>query len=161
ASRLYFTRLSSAAHDEPMPRAGWLTAYRQMFAFAQAGLHKLAAWSGRVNLDTIRFDDPRAFETLAASGRGALVIGAHLGNLEMMRALAMRGAYTKITAIVYTEHARRFNSVLAGANSRFAQRLVEVSDFGPQTSMMMLERIEAGELLVIVGDRVPASEAGR
>ncbi|MFC0399277.1 glycosyltransferase family 2 protein [Paraburkholderia rhizosphaerae] len=161
ASRLYFTRLSSGAPGEPMPRAGWLTAYRQMFAFAQAGLHKLAAWSGRIDVDTIRFDDPRAFEALAASGRGALVIGAHLGNLEMMRALAMRGAYTKITAIVYTEHARRFNSVLAGANSRFAQRLVEVSDFGPQTSMMMLERIEAGELLVIVGDRVPASEAGR
>ncbi|CAB3765489.1 glycosyltransferase family 2 protein [Paraburkholderia humisilvae] len=161
ASRLYFTRLASAAQGEPVPRPGWRSAYRQMFAFAQAGLDKLAAWSGRVNADAVEFDDPRIFEALAASGRGALVIGAHLGNLEMMRALAMRGAYTKITAIVYTEHARRFNSVLAGANSRFAQRLVEVSDFGPQTSMMMQERIEAGELLVIVGDRVPTSEAGR
>jgi predicted LPLAT superfamily acyltransferase len=152
---------SAAARKAETPRPGWLSAYRQMYAFAQAGLHKLAAWSGRVNVDAIAFDDPSAFEALAASGRGALVIGAHLGNLEMMRALAIRGAYVKITAIVYTEHARRFNNVLAGANSQFAQRLVEVSDFGPQTSMMMQERIDAGELLVIVGDRVPASESGR
>jgi predicted LPLAT superfamily acyltransferase len=175
ASRAYFTRLASGAQNDaseatregdedqkvPMPRPGWCSAYRQMYAFAHAGLHKLAAWSGRVNVDAIAFDDPSAFESLAASGRGALVIGAHLGNLEMMRALAIRGAYVKITAIVYTEHARRFNNVLAGANSQFAQRLVEVSDFGPQTSMMMQERIDAGELLVIVGDRVPASESGR
>ncbi|MDQ7978746.1 glycosyltransferase [Paraburkholderia sp. SARCC-3016] len=184
ASRVYFARLANAAQSDaddathtgkageatrdcerirtvPIPRPGWLSAYRQMHAFAQAGLHKLAAWSGRVNVDAIAFDDPSAFEALAASGRGALVIGAHLGNLEMMRALAIRGAYVKITAIVYTEHARRFNHVLAGANRQFAQRLVEVSDFGPQTSMMMQERIDAGELLVIVGDRVPASESGR
>jgi predicted LPLAT superfamily acyltransferase len=162
ASRNYFTHLEQASPpDAKTPRPGWLSAYRQMLAFAQSGLDKLAAWSGRVNMTDVRFDDPKAFEALAASGRGALVIGAHLGNLEMTRALAVRGAHTKVTAIVYTEHARRFNSVLASANSEFARRLVEVSDFGPETAMMMQERVDAGELLVIVGDRVPASESGR
>ncbi|HVE06084.1 MAG TPA: glycosyltransferase [Paraburkholderia sp.] len=161
ASHAYFTHLANATPDGHTPRPGWRSAYRQMLAFAQAGLYKLAAWSGRVSTDDIAFDDPSTFETLARSGRGALVIGAHLGNLEMMRALATRGAYAKVTAIVYTEHARRFNSVLAAANERFGQHLVEVSDFGPQTSMLMQERIDAGELLVIVGDRVPASESGR
>ncbi|HEY3597785.1 MAG TPA: glycosyltransferase [Paraburkholderia sp.] len=161
ASHSYFAHLAQAAPGGGTPRPGWASAYRQMLSFAQAGLDKLAAWSGRVDPARVAFDDPSAFEALVASGRGALVIGAHLGNLEMMRALAMRGAYTKITAIVYMEHARRFNSVLASAHGKFAQRLVEVSDFGPQTSMMMQERIDAGELLVIVGDRVPARESGR
>jgi predicted LPLAT superfamily acyltransferase len=132
-----------------------------MLAFAQSGFDKLAAWSGRVNIEDVKFDDPSAFEALSASGRGALVIGAHLGNLEMTRALATRGAHAKVTAVVYTGHARRFNSVLASANSEFAQRLVEVSDFGPETAMMMQDRVDAGELLVIVGDRVPAHDSGR
>jgi predicted LPLAT superfamily acyltransferase len=114
-----------------------------------------------VNDKDITFDDPAAFEALVASGRGALVIGAHLGNLEMTRALAVRGAHAKVTAIVYTDHARRFNSVLASANDDFSARLVEVSDFGPETALMMQSRVEAGELLVIVGDRVPAHDAGR
>jgi predicted LPLAT superfamily acyltransferase/glycosyltransferase involved in cell wall biosynthesis len=161
ASRNYFRHLQQAAPQDGTPRPGWLSAYRHMLAFAQSGFDKLAAWSGRVNMEDVKFDDPAAFEALSASGRGALVIGAHLGNLEMTRALAARGAHAKVTAIVYMEHARRFNSVLASANSDFAQRLVEVSDFGPETAMMMQDRVDAGELLVIVGDRVPAHDSGR
>jgi predicted LPLAT superfamily acyltransferase len=66
-----------------------------------------------------------------------------------------------VTAIVYTEHARRFNSVLASASRDFTRHLVEVNDFGPQTAMMMQERVARGELLVIVGDRTPAHQLGR
>ncbi|CAE6947500.1 hypothetical protein R69608_05619 [Paraburkholderia nemoris] len=161
ASSNYFTRLGEAAPHGDTPRPGWLSAYRHMLAFAQSGFDKLAAWSGRVNNADVKFEDPSAFEALVASGKGALVIGAHLGNLEMTRALAAQGAYAKVTAVVYTEHARRFNSALASANSQFARHLLEVSDFGPETAMMMQERVDAGELLVIVGDRVPAHEAGR
>ena len=161
ASVNYFTHLANTAPGARRPRPGWLSAYRHMLAFAQSGFDKLGAWSGSVNVSDIVFDDPGAFQALVNSDRGALVIGAHLGNLEMTRALAVRGKRKKVTAIVYTEHARRFNSVLASANSDFAQRLVEVSDFGPATAMMMQERIDAGELLVIVGDRVPAHDSGR
>ena len=161
ASRTYFTHLEQAAQGERTPRPGWRSAYRHMLAFAQSGLDKLAAWSGRIDSDDVIFDDSSAFDALVASGRGALVIGAHLGNLEMTRALAVNGGHAKVTAIVYTEHAKRFNSVLSTANSEFAKRLMQVSDFGPETSMMMQERIDAGELLVIVGDRVPARESGR
>ncbi|SAK86663.1 glycosyl transferase family protein [Caballeronia calidae] len=161
ASHRYFAHLEHAAPGERTPRPGWRSAYRQMLAFAQSGLDKLAAWSGRIAADEVMFDEPGPFEALVESGRGALVIGAHLGNLEMTRALAVRNGHAKVTAIVYTEHAKRFNSILSSANGDFAKRLVQVRDFGPETSMMMKERIDAGELLVIVGDRVPAHESGR
>ncbi|WP_233831603.1 glycosyltransferase family 2 protein [Paraburkholderia sp. ZP32-5] len=161
ASDNYFRHLGSVAQQADTPRPGWVSAYRHMLAFAQSGFDKLAAWTGRVNDTDVTFDDPSAFEALIASGRGALVIGAHLGNLEMTRALAVRGAHAKVTAVVYTEHARRFNRVLASSNRDFARHLLEVGDFGPQTAVLMQQRIDAGELLVIVGDRVPACEAGR
>lgn len=161
ASHRYFSHLRRAAPDLITPQPGWRSAYLHMLAFAQSGVDKLAAWRGQVHAGDVVFDDPRDFTALAQSRRGALVIGAHLGNLEMTRALATRGGHVKVTAIVYTEHAKRFNSVLAAANSSFAQRLVEVSDFGPETAVMMQERVDAGELLVIVGDRVPAHESGR
>jgi len=161
ASRRYFELLRQCAPQQRTPCPGWLTAYRHMFAFAQSGFDKLAAWAGRIDLADVQIDDALALDALIASGRGALVIGSHLGNIEMARALAVRGAQTKVTAIVYTEHAKRFNSVLAGAHDDFAQHLVQVSDFGPQTALMMQRRIERGELLVIVGDRTPARESGR
>ncbi|MFL9964692.1 glycosyltransferase [Paraburkholderia sediminicola] len=161
ASADYFRHLGAAAPQGETPRPGWLSAYRHMLAFAQSGFDKLAAWSGRVDEADVKFDDRSAFEALVSSGKGALVIGAHLGNLEMTRALATHGAHAKVTAVVYTEHARRFNSVLASAHSEFARHLLEVGDFGPETAVLMQQRVDAGELLVIVGDRVPAHEAGR
>lgn len=161
ASHRYFAHLEDVAPGDRTPRPGWRSAYRHMLAFAQSGLDKLAAWSGRIAAQDIEFDDPGAFEALVRSGRGALVIGAHLGNLEMTRALAVRNGHAKVTAIVYTEHAKRFNSVLSAAHGDFGKRLMQVSDFGPATAMLMKARIDAGELLVIVGDRVPAQESGR
>ncbi|WJF91334.1 glycosyltransferase [Paraburkholderia bonniea] len=161
ASTRYFTQLRASTPQLGLPRPGWVSAYRHMLAFAQAAFDKLGAWSGRVNLAEVSFDDPAAFDALTASGRGALVIGAHLGNLEMSRALATHGARAKVSAIVYSAHARRFNDVLASVHPAFPDGLLEVSDFGPETAMLMQARIEAGELLVIVGDRVPACDAGR
>ncbi|SDQ77426.1 Predicted acyltransferase, LPLAT superfamily [Paraburkholderia fungorum] len=161
ASGNYFRHLGAASAQDGTPRPGWWSAYRHMLAFAQSGFDKLAAWSGRVHDGDVTFEDRSAFDSLVASGKGALVIGAHLGNLEMTRALAAQGAHAKVTAVVYTGHARRFNSVLASANSEFRRHLLEVSDFGPETAMLMQQRVDAGELLVIVGDRVPAHEAGR
>ncbi|WP_175948545.1 glycosyltransferase family 2 protein [Burkholderia pyrrocinia] len=161
ASRRYFERLGQVSTQQDTPRPGWFSAYRHMLAFAQSGFDKLTAWSGRLEPTKVRFHDTGALDTLLASGRGALVIGSHLGNLEMARALATRGAKTKVTAIVYTEHARRFNSMLASANRNFSQHLLEVNDFGPVTTMMMEERVARGELLVIVGDRTPVHESGR
>jgi predicted LPLAT superfamily acyltransferase/GT2 family glycosyltransferase len=162
ASYRYFARLGEAAGAAAdLPRPGWCTAYRHMLAFAQSGLDKIAAWSGRLSTADLEFEDRGAFDALVASGRGALIVGAHLGNLEMTRALAVTSGRARITAIVYIEHARRFNSVLADANRDFGMQLVHVTDFGPQTAMMMQQRIEAGELLVIVGDRVPARDAAQ
>jgi len=161
ASSRYFAALARSTPGQAMPRPGWISCYRHLLSFAQSGCDKFAAWSGQIRSESVRFDDPLAFSMLADSGKGALVIGAHLGNLEMTRALAVRNGRAKVTAIVYTEHAKRFNSLLAVANSAFASKLVEVRDFGPETAMMMQERIDAGELLVIVGDRVPAHEMGR
>ncbi|CAM2140547.1 Predicted acyltransferase, LPLAT superfamily [Pararobbsia alpina] len=161
ASHRYFAQLQRFASPEPTPRPGWLSAYRHMLTFAQSGFDKLVAWSGRLDRATVTLDDSAALDALRASKRGALIIGSHLGNLEMARALAVQGSHTKVTAVVYTEHARRFNSVLNSANKDFAERLIQVSDFGPQTTLMLQERIERGEWLVIVGDRTPARESGR
>ncbi|MBN3726779.1 glycosyltransferase family 2 protein [Burkholderia sp. Ac-20379] len=161
ASQGYFRRLEAMDAGGAAPAPGWRSSYRHMLSFAQSGFDKFVAWSGGVGRLRVRFDETDAFDAWAASGRGALVIGAHLGNLEMTRALARRDVKAKVTAIVYTEHAKRFNSVLADANPDFSEHLVEVSDFGPDTAIMMQSRIDAGELLVIVGDRVPPRDGGK
>lgn len=159
ASRRYLARLGESGAAAPRPTA-W-NVLRHMMSFADSGLDKLAAWRGDVVHADVEFSGREEFARLRREGRGALFIGSHLGNLEMVRALAVTDGIAPITAVVYTDHARRFAAALRGASARFADNLMEVSDLGPQTAIAMRERVERGEILVIVGDRTPASENGR
>jgi len=155
ASRTYLSRLGA----QSAPPTTW-SVWRHMLTFADASLDKLAAWRGEIADASVEFKGAEEFARLARERRGALFIGSHLGNLEMIRALAVTRELATVTAVVYTDHARRFAATLAGANARFADNLFEVRDFGPQTAILLKERIERGEILVIVGDRTPAADNG-
>jgi len=154
ASRAYLTRLAAKS----APPTSW-SVLRHMYTFAEACIDRFAAWQGDVA--PVDFHGEAEFRRLSAEQRGALFIGSHLGNLEMVRALATLGGVAKITAVVYTEHGRRFVDALRSANPRFAENLLEVADFGPDTAVLLKDRIQQGEILVIVGDRTPAAENGR
>jgi predicted LPLAT superfamily acyltransferase len=132
-----------------------------MMAFAQAALHKLGAWSGTTDVPEVQFPDQALFDALLATGRGALLIGAHIGNLDMTRATATQFRRARVTAVVYSEHAAAYRERLEAASPRFSENLVHVDEIGPDTIMLLKERIERGELLVIVGDRTPAALNGR
>ena len=79
----------------------------------------------------------------------------------MARALGVAARFTTINAVVFTEHAVRFNKMMAETNPDFAFNLIQVTDFGPDTAILFKDKIDRGELLFIVGDRTPVAENGR
>jgi predicted LPLAT superfamily acyltransferase len=163
ASLQYLNRVFEHFGPLPeLPRApGWRDAFRHFQAFSESALDKVAAWSGRHEELPVDFAAHAQIESLALSGRGALLIGAHLGNFEMSRALGVSTGMKGINAIVYSEHSRRFAALLAGANSDFGVNLMHVPTLGPDDAIRLQEKIDAGELIFIVGDRTPAAENGR
>ncbi|MBS0545687.1 MAG: glycosyltransferase family 2 protein [Proteobacteria bacterium] len=158
ASAAYLHRVAAHAGKAPPRRRD---SFRHMLAFAQSGLDKLAAWMGRLDGSRVDFPNRAEFDRLLASGRGAVLIGAHLGNLEMTRALAHGRQLATVNAVVYTEHAQHFNRMLAAANADFGVNLLQVSSLGPDTAILLRDKIDRGELLVIVGDRTPPADNGR
>jgi predicted LPLAT superfamily acyltransferase len=162
ASRQYFARLNACAPTaNTLPRPGWGTSFRHMLAFGESGLDKLAAWLGDVDPARVDFPARAQFDAMVAGGRGALLIGAHLGNLEMLRALAVGQRLAPIHAIAHTRHAQRFRRVLARAHRDFGVNLIEVSELGADTAMLLSEKIERGELVAMVGDRIPPGDSSR
>lgn len=159
ASSDYLQRLHTFQQQKPAQKPGWLDSYKHMHAFASASLDKLGAWRGEAF--DLEFPAQAQMEALLASGKGAMLIGAHLGNLEMMRAIASLQGKTTVNAVVYTEHAQRFNHMLARNNPDFHINLLQISSFGPDTAIMLKQKIDQGELLVIVGDRTPPADNGR
>jgi len=162
ASLQYLQRLSMQLPDRhPRPIATWRASFRHMLAFGQSALDKLEAWMSGMDDKKIDFPNRGDFEGLVASGRGAVIIGSHLGNLEMMRAIASDKGLKGINAVVYTDHAARFARLLANTNTKYTVNLFQVNELGPDTAIAFAERIERGEVLVIVGDRTPPAENGR
>ncbi len=159
ASRDYLTRLTARAAELNQPLPEPVGSLHHFLRFGEAALDKLAAWRGDIGLDDIELVNPHHYE--AARGKGALIIGSHLGNLELCRALGNKAQGVRITALVFTRHAARFNALLQEVNPDSGLNLVQVQELGADTAIMLKSRIEAGEWVVIVGDRTSVTKEKR
>lgn len=153
ASLDYLQRVADAMPELRL-RPTWRIAYRHFRTFGTAILDKIDSWSGRLRRQDVVFEDCGELERLARAPRGVMVLGSHLGNLEVLRALGTRSARVKLNVLVHTVHADHFNRILrlAGASDT---ELVEVTRFDATTALALRERLDRGEWVVITGDRVP------
>ena len=158
ASREYLANLqhaTGALGREPGPR----DTLRHFLSFADTILDKMLAVGGRYRFDRLRFVGRAELEAQMKSGRGALLVTAHVGCLEMCQALA-DAPHLKLTVLVHTLHAERFNRILERLSPGRAMRLLQVTELTPATAVLLAQRIDAGEFVAIAGDRVPV-QAGR
>jgi predicted LPLAT superfamily acyltransferase len=130
--------------------------FRQFMAFADALLDKIDVWHGRIGFERVDIDDPTGIRPQAHQheGRGQMLVGAHLGNLEVCRALAEVGRKVQMNVLVHTRHAEHFNRLL-GESGASHLRLIEVSDLNAGVMLQLSQRLERGEWLAIAADRVP------
>ena len=73
-------------------------------AFADSLLDKLDVWNGKLRLEQIEINDPAQLRSQLRGERGQLLVGAHLGNLEVCRALAELGEQVRdaLTGLNFT-----------------------------------------------------------
>ena len=128
--------------------------FGQFMAFADALLDKLDVWNGRLKIEDIDIIDPALLRTQLRAERGQMLVGAHLGNLEVCRALAELGEKVTMNVLVHTKHAEQFNRLLGEAGASHL-RLIQVSELNPAVMLQLNQRLENGEWLAIAGDRVP------
>nr|WP_233171549.1 hypothetical protein [Dyella sp. ASV21] len=87
-------------------------------------------------------------------GRGQILVCAHLGNLDVCRAMAELGEQVPLNVLVHTHHVGHYNRLLGEAGEH-RMRLIQVSELDTALMMDLAQRIERGEWLAIAGDRVP------
>ena len=129
--------------------------FRHFMNFADTLLDKLDVWNGKLGLEQVTLVDPdNACAQLHQQGRGQMLVAAHLGNLEVCRALAELGEQVTMNVLVHTKHAEQFNRLLGEAGATHL-RLIQVSELDAAIMLQLSERLERGEWLAIAGDRVP------
>ncbi|CUJ55036.1 LpxL/LpxP family acyltransferase [Achromobacter xylosoxidans] len=154
-------RRAIGAYQRRLARGGALAAplptpfpvYRQYLAFAQALLDKLDVWQGRITLADLDIDDPDGLQAQMGVGRGQILVGSHLGNIEVCRALAEQSGRLHLNVLVHTRHAVNFGRLLEEAGGGL--RMIQVSELDAGVMLDLAQRLERGEWLAIAGDRVP------
>ncbi len=140
--------------------------FRHLLGFAWSLMDKTDACTLKKDMPSmsVRDDDGwRAFRDLVADGKGAFVMGTHVGTIEVLPALASVDASMRGTARIPFVHAFQqmtHDSVFTEAfmrhfdHSKMALHAVE--EIGAETACEMHDAIGSGELVVMAGDRLSA-----
>ena len=162
ASAAYLARLEAyAARQQIALTPARRTTFAHFMQFGVAQLDRLSGWSGQITRSDIVLHGEAELSAAMDSGKGVLVLGAHLGNLELCRALGRRYSSLVINALVFTEHAARYQQQLEQVSDEVRLNLLPVSSLGPETAILLKSKLDAGEWVVVMGDRTSVTREGR
>lgn len=161
ASELYLQQLETYCVEKQIPLPANLSSYQHLISFGQTVLDKLAGWKGDITRADLNINGQEHFDDVIENKKGIVIIGSHLGNLELCRAMGRLRQGVIINALVFTEHAERFNNVMKAVNPDSSINLIQVSTLGPDTAILLQQKLEQGEWVVIVGDRTSTTKEQR
>lgn len=170
ASRQYFERLAASPEGRRAlgHAPGWRDTYRQLFEFSTSLFDRLCVWAGMDERFEIRHRGAEHFAHLPAGapGRqnplgkcGALVVGAHLGTFDMMRAVCL-GADVPVHGVFYGGNAETFNNFMKALNPKHDLGFIHVRPDAIGSALEIHSAIERGDFVAIMGDRVHISGRG-
>ncbi len=134
-------------------RRGLHAIYRHVLCFAEAALDRLWLVQGRGDLFELTRDGHDHLERLHASGRGAILLSAHVGSTAAM-AIGGHDERLRIRIVGYFKNAKMINAALYRLNPHAAAQVVHIEPGRADTVLDLKDRIDRGELLAIAADRV-------
>ena len=161
ASEAYLAQLKEYAHQNNRVLLSNLTSFRHFLRFGEAMLDKLAGWLGDIQMGDINFPDKITCLNQVNSGRGTMILGSHLGDIELCRALGHLSHNLTINALVFTKHSARFNQIMNEINPGSTVNMIPVEEIGADTAILLKQKLDAGEWVAIVGDRTSANHYHR
>ena len=126
--------------------------YRHLLNFAEVNLDRVFFLQGKYGHIEVGSNGFEHLRKLQEQGKGAILLGAHLGSFEAMRVLAGTKDL-RINILTYRGNSRMLNSILGSINPRLNARFIEIAPGGVNTILRIKELIEAGEMVAVMGDR--------
>jgi predicted LPLAT superfamily acyltransferase len=162
ASRAYLRRVHRTREGSAsLGRSpDWIAGFLHYRAFALSIADRIELWLGR--REDFHFDvtGSEVCDRFAAEGRGYIVLGAHLGSFDALRLLAERQQRC-VNVLMFTEHAERINRVFRELSPDVEARVIPVVPGSVHTIFEIRERLERGELVAVLGDRIEPGDRGR
>ncbi len=140
------------------PRAGWRDGYRLLHNFASIVLDRVYFLRGRMGLFDVQVQGGEAVEAEERAGRGAFLVGAHIGSFEALSACRQQAEAPvdlRLAMLMYPDNARRINAVLEAIS--LPEYRPHVIALGRPAAMLELrDWLDSGRMAGMLGDRTLA-----
>lgn len=131
--------------------AGARDRFRHVFAFASTILDRLYFMRGRYELFDISYEGEPLMQETLARGRGAFLLGAHLGSFELTSAVGRRQGDLAVAMAMYEHNASRLATFFRAASPG---RAPEIIALGKVDSMLRIsDCLDQGKFVGMLADR--------
>ena len=126
-------------------------------AFGGAICDKFRVWKGKIKDDELEIIDlERIKSELIGAQKGQILLTAHLGNVEICKALGARVDGFRMVILAYDKNSREFNEVLKHISQNDGSvRMMLVNELDVAAMLELKNIVESGEHIGIMGDRTP------
>jgi len=130
--------------------AGWADAYRHIHHFAATVLDRVYFLQERTDQFEVRATGAEVVHGNLDRGEGAMLVGAHVGSFEALRAIAQERSLP-VAMLMYEENARLINATLAAIAPHVKLQTIAL---GRPGAMLALRRwLDDGGLAGLLADR--------
>jgi len=137
------------------PKAGWIDGYKLLHAFASTVLDRVYFLRGRMDLFDVKIEGNRPVEAEALAGRGAFLLGAHIGSFEALGACRSQSLdHTELRAamLMFADNAQRISAMLDAIS--LPELRPHVIALGRPNSMLALrDWLDTGGMAGLLADR--------
>ncbi len=131
--------------------AEWQDGFRHVLSFASTIHDRIYLLNDRFELFDIEIIGAEALDASLTKQPGALLIGAHLGSFEVLRAVGRGRAGLKVAMLMYEENARKINAALEAINPAATADIIAL---GRMDSMIEArDKLDQGYLVGMLADR--------
>lgn len=139
--------------------ARWHEVYRHLHSFAAVVLDRVWFVRGRTEVFDVQMHGAELVDAALAEGRGALLLGAHLGSFEALHATGESRPGMRVAMVMYPDNARLIQGVLRALAPQAALEVIGIGR--PGSTLAIRDWLDGGGLAGLLGDRFLDDPGGR
>lgn len=136
-------------------RARWRDLWRLYFCFASTMLDRVFLLTGRTRGYRVEIEGLDLLRAAATQGQGLVLLGAHMGSFEALRAVAGAGAPVEVRMLMHVANAGPADALFDSLDP--TRRAAVIALGRPEAMLEAREVIERAGVVGILADRAPGT----
>jgi len=139
--------------------ANWLDGYRHVHTFASTVLDRIYLLRGETTRFELKRTGVEQLDALLAEGRGAFLVGGHIGSFEALGAVGRERDGLRLAMVMYPDNARMINAALEAIAP--GQRMTVLPLGRRGSTLAIRDWLDNGGLAGMLGDRTLGADSQR